>query len=73
MNTSKIYGVRTVDFYPKGMSVPGSIDAAGGNVSNLNLLSQENGGVGGSGALPALWWLGIVIVLVALRLIYEYS
>ena len=67
-------GVRSTNFYPNNIPVPGSVSAAAGNISQPNVLTQsDNDSVGGSGSLPALWWLGIIIVLIALRLAYEYA
>ena len=67
-------GVRSTSFYPNSIPIPGSVNASAGNISQPNVLTQaDNSAVGGSGNLPALWWLGIIVVLVALRLAYEYA
>ena len=67
-------GVRTTDFYPSNIPIPGSINASRANISQANVLTQaDNDSPGGSTTLPAMWWLGIIIVLVAMRLAYEYA
>lgn len=72
--TKIIPGVRTVDFYPPNFPVPNSMNAASANVNNRELASQSAGGnVGQVNALPALWWLGILIVFVIWRLYYEFA
>lgn len=72
--TKILGGVRTTSFYPPNMPVPNSISAASANVNNRELNAASQGGnVGEVNALPALWWLGILIVFVAWRLYYEYA
>lgn len=66
-------GIRTTDFYPPNSPVPGSLNAASGNVSQNAALNPAGGNVGEQSALPALWWVGILIALVALRVAYEFS
>lgn len=71
-----VNGIRTTDFYPpgSGLAPRGSLDLSTGNVSSRRVMEVEDtNGVGSSGALPSLWWLGIIIVLVALRLAYEFN
>lgn len=60
-------------FYPP--SVASRLTGGARDVSSSNVSSsiQQEAGDPKSGALPALWWLGIVIVLVGLRLAYEYA
>lgn len=69
-----VNGVMNTSFYPPDMPIPGSINRSSGNVPTPRQMADDaTQGAGESGNLPALWWLGIVIVLVALRLAYEYS
>ena len=71
-----ITGVRTTDFYPadSGVAPRGSVDLSSGNVSSRSTMTmQDSNGTGGSGVLPSLWCLGILVVLVALRLAYEFN
>lgn len=67
-----ISGMRNTDFY--NGNIPNSLDVSGGNVAK-GAAAQLDGTqeMSGAGSLPALWWLGILIGLVALRLAYEYS
>lgn len=65
-------GLYSTRFYPASMQVPGSVDISQGSVRNPDIPAAYGGDVGTSGNLPALWWLGILIVLIALRVIYEY-
>lgn len=65
-------GVVTTRFYPKAPN--GSLDLSAANVpTGRQIAFENNNGTGESGVLPALWWLGIIIILVALRLAYEYA
>lgn len=66
-------GVRTTDFYPRTVPM-GGIDLSAGNVSQGGVAkSGAEISMQPQGALPALWWLGILIVLVAIRVLHEYS
>jgi hypothetical protein len=70
-------GVRTTDFLPPNTRIPGSVSVASGNVSNAKMSSFAGGGGAdldsGEGVLPSLWWLGIIILLVVVRLVDEYN
>lgn len=65
-------GVVTTRFYPRVIS-DAVLDLSAGNVPTPQQLNYESdmGGVGTG--LPVLWWLGIIIILVALRLAYEFA
>lgn len=65
-------GLRSTDFYPRSMNVPGSVSISQGSVRNADIPQAYGGAPGEDGNLPALWWLGILIVLISLRVVYEY-
>lgn len=63
-------GVVTTLFYP---FVPdAALDVSSGNVPTQTQQQYDATMGGAENGLPVLWWLGIVIVLVALRLAYEF-
>lgn len=68
---SALAGIINTEFYPSSLTPPG-INISTGNARNPTAPQAYAGAVGENGSLPALWWLGILIVLIALRLVYEY-
>src|SRR5688572_15973470 len=77
MFTKIMPGIRTTDFLPPNMAIPGSVSVASGNVSNAKMSSFASGSAAAidneEGILPSLWWLGIIILLVVVRLVDEYN
>jgi hypothetical protein len=57
-------------FYP--FAPDASVDVSSGNVPTQSQQQYEATLGGASNGLPVMWWLGILIVLVALRLAYEF-
>lgn len=66
-------GLVSTTFYPSSMPPAGAVDISNGNTRKPDFPAAYGGDIGGNTALPALWWAGILIVLIALRLIYEYT
>lgn len=63
-------GVVNTRFYP---FVPNAaLDVSTGNVPTQAEQEYDATAGGAANGLPVMWWLGILIVLVALRLAYEF-
>lgn len=57
------------------MSVFNTITNVGQTIGREDAVTQASGDSdsGGAGTMPARWWLGIVLAMVALRILWEMA